>query len=79
MLCHYAECRSLFIVMLNVVMLSVITLSVVVPSYRLSMIFFGGGISYLNNCKILARDFGNENYVTINLSIMSLYGHSLGA
>ncbi len=29
MLCHYAECHVLFIVMMNVVMLSVITLSVV--------------------------------------------------
>jgi hypothetical protein len=79
MLCHYTECRSLFIVMLNVVMLSVIMLSVAAPPYRLLMIFFGGGISHLNNCKILARDFGNENYVTINLSIMSLSTHSLRA
>ncbi len=29
MLCHYAECRILFIVMLNVFMLSVIMLSIV--------------------------------------------------
>jgi hypothetical protein len=28
-ICHYAECRDLFIVMLNVIMLSVVMLSVV--------------------------------------------------
>jgi hypothetical protein len=31
---HYAECRGLFIFMLNVVMHSVITLTVVAPSFR---------------------------------------------
>jgi hypothetical protein len=29
--CHYAECRDLFIVLLNVIMLGVIILSVVMP------------------------------------------------
>jgi hypothetical protein len=31
MLCHYAECRLLFIIMLNAIILSVIMLSVVAP------------------------------------------------
>jgi hypothetical protein len=35
-LCHYAECRVLFIVMLNVIMLNVVMLSVVAPSNLLS-------------------------------------------
>ncbi len=30
-ICHYAECRDLCIVMLNVIMLSVIKLNVVAP------------------------------------------------
>ncbi len=30
-ICHYAECHILFIIMLNVVMLSVVLMSVVVP------------------------------------------------
>jgi hypothetical protein len=32
MLCYYAECRILFIIMLNVIMLSVVMLSVVIQS-----------------------------------------------
>jgi hypothetical protein len=32
MLCHYAECRILFIIMLNIIMLSVIMLSVIMLS-----------------------------------------------
>ncbi len=32
MLCNYAQCHILFIVMLNVVMLSVVMLSVVAPT-----------------------------------------------
>jgi hypothetical protein len=31
MLCHYAECRVLFIVMLKAIVLSVVMLSVVAP------------------------------------------------
>jgi hypothetical protein len=32
MLCHYAECRVLFIIMLSVIMLSVVMLSVIMLS-----------------------------------------------
>jgi hypothetical protein len=33
--CHYAECRTLFIVMPNVIVLSVVMLSVVAPFFLL--------------------------------------------
>jgi len=38
MFCHYAKCRILFIVMLNVVTLNVIMLSVVAPEEELIQI-----------------------------------------
>ncbi len=37
-ICHYAECRDLFIVMLNVILLSVIMVNVVILSVMLSVI-----------------------------------------
>jgi hypothetical protein len=49
MLCRYAECRALFIIMLNVIMPSAVMLNVVAPFQRLKMAIDKGRHAYQQN------------------------------
>ncbi len=57
MLCHYAECHILFIIMLNAIMPSVIMLSVVAP------FIFTFKLSPQGCSKVTKKIFNSENVV----------------